>query len=174
MNTKSLLLAFSLFVVACFPAFAEILSSSSTHFTLRHEAKSVLPPDELWARLIQPSSWWHPEHTYSGDSQNISFEPTAGGLWLESWNEGSVIHGEVIFVKPRRVLRLNAPFGPLQELGAYTIWTIKLEAQDKGTRVIFEEVSHGPESAKMSDIAVAVDFVKGEAIKRLVNTTKNG
>ncbi len=148
---------------------AEIVSSSENHFELRHVAPSNRSAESMWQRLLQPASWWHPDHTYSGSSTNLSLDPRAGGLWLEEWPGGSVAHGEVVYVKEGNVLRLNAPFGPLQELGAYTIWTITVTATDGGSQVVFDEISHGPVTADMAEIAKAVDYVKGEAIRRLTN-----
>ena len=150
------------------PAAAEIVSASDSHFVLRHEATDTRSPDELWARLVDPASWWHPDHTYSGDAANLSLDVRAGGLWLESWDGGSVAHGEVVLVEFGSVLRMNAPFGPLQGVGAYTIWTITIEADGDGSRVIFDETSAAPAGTKMNELADAVDFVKTEAINRLV------
>jgi uncharacterized protein YndB with AHSA1/START domain len=149
------------------PAPAEVVSSSSGHFELRHEAVSTLAPDALWARLVQPATWWHPDHTYSGDAANLSLDPVAGGLWLEKWADGSVAHGEVVNVVEGRMLRLNAPFGPLQGAGAYTIWTITISPEGDGSHVVFDEIATGPPTADMAELAGAVDYVKGQAIERL-------
>lgn len=158
---------FILLLLLCTSVQAKILSSSDTHFVLRHEATSTLSTTQIWQRLIKPASWWHPEHTYSGDSNNLSLDANAGGLWLESWESGSVKHGEVLYIKNGKMLRLDAPFGPLQELGAYTIWTITIIPHGDGSKVQFDEVSSGPPSADLDEVAKAVDYVKGEAIKRL-------
>lgn len=147
---------------------AEIVSASDGHSVLRHEATDTRSPDELWARLIDPASWWHPDHSCSGDAANLSLDLEAGGLWLESWPGGSVAHGEVLLVEHGRVLRMSAPFGPLQGAGAHTIWTITISADDDGLRVVFDEVSTGPPGAGLDELAVAVDFVKSEAIGRRV------
>ncbi|MEL7448250.1 MAG: hypothetical protein AAFN78_03525 [Pseudomonadota bacterium] len=166
---KSVVMAAAAVVAFALPASAsaEIVSSSETHFVLRHEASSALSAEALWQRLLEPASWWHPDHTYSGSAQNLSLEPRAGGMWRETWDGGSVVHGTVLFVKSGSTLRMNAPFGPLQELGAYTIWTITITSADEGSTVVFDEVSSGPPSAGMAEIAKAVDFVKAEAIRRL-------
>ena len=152
------------------PAGAEVVSSSAGHFELRHEATSMLAPEALWARLVDPAAWWHPDHTYSGDAANLSLDPVAGGLWLEKWADGSVAHGEVINVVEGRTLRLNAPFGPLQGAGAYTIWTITISPDGDGSRVVFDEIATGPPTADMAELAGAVDYVKGQAIERLTST----
>ncbi len=157
-------------IVFCFStnvSNAEIVSSSDSHFVLRHEAQSTLSADELWQRLTQPATWWHPDHTYSGRAENLSLNAEVGGVWREDWDEGAVIHGTITFLRRGEILRMNAPFGPLQALGAYTIWTITISQDGDGSKVVFDEVSNGPPSADMAETAKAVDFVKGEAIIRL-------
>ncbi len=152
---------------------AEILSSSDTHFVLRQEAASSLPPDRLWQRLIRPADWWHPDHTYSGDASNLSLVAEAGGLWREDWSAGSVAHGEVKYVRHGEVLRLEAPFGPLQGLGAYTIWTITIEPAGGGSKVVFDEIATAPPGSDMAEMAKAVDYVKTEGIGRLVSVASD-
>jgi len=146
----------------------EITSSSAGHYVLHHEASSSRTAAELWQRLVRPESWWSPDHTYSGDASNLSFNAVAGGEWREDWDGGSVIHGRVIFVRDGSMLRLEAPFGPLQAAGAYTIWTITVEPTESGSRVTFDESAIAPADAALDSLAQAVDQVKSEAIRRLV------
>lgn len=153
---------------------AEVVASSDDHYTLRHEAGSAMTPDAMWARLIQPDTWWHPGHTWSSDAANLTLDPQAGGLWREDWAGGSVAHGTVLAVMEGRMLRLDAPFGPLQGMGVDVVWTITLEADDEtgGTIVIFEEVANGSSASGLDEIAPAVDSVKGEAIARLTRVNE--
>ncbi len=154
----------------CGIAQAKIISSSESHYVLQHEATSVLPPEKLWLRLIEPSEWWDPDHTYSGDSKNLILDAQAGGIWRESWDGNSVVHGTVLNVKTNELLRLDAPFGPLQALAVNTVWTITIEAHVDGSIVTFDEVANGGAESGLSELAKAVDFVKGEALSRLVDT----
>lgn len=165
-------IAHTLLVPACMvavsiPAGAEIVDATPTHYVLKQEAISTLTPAELWTRLIEPSSWWHPEHTFSGSAANLSLEPEAGGLWREDWDGGSVRHGAVVYIEEGKTLRLDAPFGPLQQVGAKTTWTITIEPSGDGSKVTFDEVAFGPPTSKLDELAPAVDFVKNEAINRL-------
>lgn len=160
-------------LLCCIPgqtALAEITSSSPTHFVLRHEAASTLTPDALWRRLINPAAWWHPDHTYSGDAGNLSLDAQAGGLWREDWDGGSITHGQVLLVETGKKLRLEAPFGPLQELGVYCVWTITITADGDGSLVEFGEIASGPPGANLGEMAKAIDFVKNEAIERLTSS----
>ncbi|MEM7081633.1 MAG: hypothetical protein AAF465_02785 [Pseudomonadota bacterium] len=148
---------------------AEVVTSSDTHYVLKHEGKSTLEPQALWRKLIKPATWWHPDHTYSGDATNLSLAAIAGGEWREDWAGGSVLHGKVVLALRHKTLRLEAPFGPLQELGAYVIWTITLTPNDGGSNVVFEERAVAPMGSALDSLAPVVDGVKAEAMSRLVN-----
>ena len=150
---------------------AKIIKSGPDHFTLQHEAISELPPEKVWKKLIKPSNWWHPDHTYSGSAKNLSFKARAGGHWKEVWPEGSVIHGTVLYIKKGETLRMNAPFGPLQEMAVTDIWTISLSPHDGGTKIVFDEIVNGHAQNNLEELAPAVDFVKQEAIQRLAATS---
>ncbi len=169
---KSLLTPFVLATLSATSiANAEIVQSAPDHFTLRHEGYSTLSPDQMWDRLIDPASWWHPDHTYSGKSENLSFDPKAGGLWQENWDKGSVTHGEVLIILDGQKIVMDAPFGPLSELAVQTVWTITLSAHETGTKVVFAEIVNGSLQSDLEDMAKAVDFVKTEAMTRLIGDT---
>ena len=100
---------------------------------------------------------------------NFSLDLKAGGLWLEQWEDGSVAHGQVLYVNPGKELRLDAPFGPLQQMAVNAIWTISISPHEDGSKVIFDEVVNGSTESNLEEMAVAVNFVKSEAIGRLVS-----
>ena len=168
MNTKLIVLPTIVFLLSI-PSLtqADVIAASSDHYQLQHTATSNHSPDKVWARLINPATWWHPDHTYSGDSANLSLVPHAGGLWSENWGANSVLHGSVLLIQENEMLRLNAPFGPLQEMGVSVVWTISLSATESGTTVTFDEIANGTAASKLNELAPAVDFVKSEAIRRL-------
>ena len=148
---------------------ADILAAAPDHYELKQEAVSTFTPGELWDRLIHPEIWWHPDHTFSGASEHLSLDLKAGGLWKEAWDDGSVAHGTVLTVLHGKLLRLDAPFGPLQDKGVTVIWTITLAAEGEGTRVTFTETANGTAASGLAELAPAVDYVKTEAITRLVS-----
>ena len=144
---------------------AEILESSDSHFVLRHEATSALSADTLWERLIEPSTWWESDHTFSGDAANLTLEVVAGGHWREDWDGNSVAHGRVLTVLKGRILTMEAPFGPLQAMGAYSVWTITITPNDDGTSTVaFDETAIAPPGEDMPAMAEAVNLVKSVAI----------
>lgn len=150
------------------PASAEVVASAPEHFTLQHEAVSTRAPDALWARLIEPSTWWEPSHTYSGNAANLSLTAAAGGAWREDWEGGSIVHGEVLYVKDGEELRLSAPFGPLQAMAVNVVWTITIAPHEEGSLVRFTEVANGTSASGLDRLAPAVDGVKAQALANLV------
>jgi uncharacterized protein YndB with AHSA1/START domain len=161
----------SLVIMIPYSTYAKVVKASPEHYHLKQQASSTLSPDMLWQRLIKPETWWHPDHTYSGDSANLSLDAQAGGLWQETWPSGSVLHGRVLLVTKNKQLRLEAPFGPLQEKAIDVIWTITLTPTEAGTNVLFEEIANGNDQSQLDELAPAVDFVKTEAIRRLIDNT---
>lgn len=151
-------------------AHGEVVKSSGDHYTLRQEGVSPLAPEALWDRLLKPDTWWHPDHTWSGSAENLSLNPHAGGPWMESWDGNVVEHGRVLALMENRMLRLDAPFGPLQGMGVTVTWTITLAPDEEtgGTRVVFDEVANGSSQSGLDQIAAAVDGVKTQAMNRLV------
>lgn len=149
------------------PGQADIIKAAPDHYTLKHEMQSSLSPQDMWSRLIKPETWWHPDHSYSGDAANLSLDAQAGGLWREDWPGGSTAHGQVLYIKSGEQMRLNAPFGPLQGLGVNVVWTITITVDGEGSMVTFDEIANGTSESGLDKLAPAVDFVKGEAIKRL-------
>ncbi len=146
---------------------AEVLKSGADHFSLKQEAVSELPPEDLWKKLISPPLWWH--HSYSGNVQNMSLDLKVDGLWKEEWGEGSVIHGRVLYIKDEEQLRLDAPFGPLQAMAVRDVWTITIAPHsDGGSIVTFEEIAIGSSDSGLDKLAPVVDQVKTEALMRLV------
>lgn len=80
------------------------------------------------------------------------------------------MHGEVLNAVPGKLLRLDAPFGPLQGMGVSVVWTISIKADGTGSLVTFDEIANGSASSKLDALAPAVDGVKAEAMRRLTST----
>lgn len=171
MKTTSILAALTALAVSsglASAAHAEIVTASDDHFTLKLEATTELTPEQVWERLIVPAEWWQSDHSYSGDAANLSLDATAGGLWREDWEGGSVWHGTVLQAQPQKTLSLSAPFGPLQGMAVTSIWTITLEPIEAGgTMIRFDHVTNGSSASNLAEIAPAVDFVKAQALAAL-------
>ncbi|OBV12300.1 hypothetical protein [Erythrobacter dokdonensis] len=153
------------------PASAEVVSSGPNGFVSRHEAIVEANPRDVWLALISPSGWWAAEHTWSGDSANLTLTPQAGGCFCEKIPEvnepdrftleGSVEHMRVIQAYPEVALRMQGALGPLQSEPVTGILTIAISKVDEGTRIVWEYNVGGAMRYEIPVIARAVDGVMG-------------
>jgi len=157
------------------PARAEWSAVGDDGFASRHVAMAQSTPEQSWDALIDVSKWWNGAHSFSGDAQNLTLDPRAGGCFCEMLPitadrkaPGSVRHMEVIFVDPGRAMRLTGALGPLQSEPVGAVLTITLKQEDGGTRILFEYVVGGTMRFPRDRIAPAVDSVIGEQLSRLV------
>src|SRR5690606_35124174 len=116
----------------------------------------------------RPAAWWSDAHTYSGSASNITVDLRPGGCWCEALPGGGVKHGEAVLVWPeQRMVRFDAPFGPLQSIGADAVLTMTWVDDEGGGRILkWSFVVTGPGVGAMAD---PVDGVLAEQFERLAN-----
>jgi uncharacterized protein YndB with AHSA1/START domain len=160
------------------PAAAEVAEASSSHFMLRGEMTTDAAPDQTWRALQRIGRWWNRAHTYSGDAANMRLDPRAGGCWCERWGGGqSVAHGRVLLNLEAggvRTLRLDAPLGPLQEMGVAAILTFTLAPHNQGTKITVTYRVNGDPSLGLDQLAPLVDTVLMEQLGRLGRYSEAG
>lgn len=165
MLTAALLLAFAA------PADAEIVKRATEGFIIRHEGMAKGTPAETWAALADWGGWWPGGHSYSGDAANMELEIEPDGELEEVWPGGQVLHGSVVAALPEKLLRLNAPLGPLQAVPVNAVLEFTLAPVGTGTRVGMVYHVAGPASVNAGRYADAVDKVFEEAFPRLLAHT---
>ena len=70
-------------------------------FEVRETVTLVVPPAEALRRVHATSGWWNKEHTYSGNSANLSLDARPGGCFCERFPKGGGIeHMRVAYVEP--------------------------------------------------------------------------
>jgi hypothetical protein len=149
------------------PSFAEVTAKTDAGFTLTYEVPVVAPADAVLTALGRPAAWWSSAHTYSGDAANITLDLRPGGCWCEALPGGGVRHGEVVLVWPgQRLIRVDAPFGPLQIMGANAVLTMSwADTPNAETRQLkWTFVANGPGVGPMAEV---IDGVMGEQFTRL-------
>jgi hypothetical protein len=146
---------------------AEVRARTDNGFTLGYERPVRAGSDTVLETVAMPSGWWSSDHTYSGDAANIRLDMIPGGCWCEALPGGGVKHAEVVMVWPgRRMVRFDAPFGPLQGMGADAVLTMTwADPPEGGERVLrWTFVVNGPGTGAMAD---AIDGVMTEQFRRL-------
>lgn len=161
-------------------AFAKVASVSPSGFDVTHEAEVAAPPARVYRALTdQVGMWWHPDHTHSKNSRNLSIAARPGGCFCEKLpNGGGAEHMRVVVAVPGELLRLQGALGPLQKAGlaGHLTWTLTREGDGDrpSTRVTLAYSVGGHMAAGLDRIAPAVDAVMGEQLKRLEAFVETG
>lgn len=157
-------------------AFAAVVSATETGFEVLEAASVAASPKESYARLINIAAWWNKEHTFSGDSANLTLDARPGGCFCERLKDGGgVQHLTVTYVAPNQALRLSGALGPLQALGVAGSMTIALTgAAAGGTDIALRYRVGGYTTDGVKKWAIPVDEVLGEQIARLKRLLDSG
>ncbi|OGN41819.1 MAG: hypothetical protein A2623_05545 [Caulobacterales bacterium RIFCSPHIGHO2_01_FULL_70_19] len=148
-------------------AAAEVSSRTDDGFTLTYERRVDASPDAVLSALARPSAWWSDAHTYSGSAANLRMDLRPGGCWCEDLPGGGVKHAEAVLVWPERnMVRFDAPFGPLQSLGADAVLTVTWAPapEGQGRLLKWAFVVVGPGAGALAD---PVEAVMAEQFGRL-------
>ncbi len=159
--------ALAMVALVASPAMAEVTQSEPGGFVSTHRLVIAAPPEQVWDTLIVPSSWWSGEHSYSGDSANITLDLRPGGCWCEKTRGGAVEHARVLYIDRARALRLSGAFGPLQSGAVTGTMTFTLTAQGAGTALTLTYVVGGYNPGGLAGFATAVDGVLGAQMPAL-------
>jgi uncharacterized protein YndB with AHSA1/START domain len=169
------ILAFLLVVALLEPAArAEVEQVTAHTMRIKHRVATTAAPGAVFKALGQIDRWWSPKHTYSGSAGSLSLKTEAGGCFCERWPDGSVEHGRVVEVRKDRLVRLQAPLGPLLELGVGAILTFTLEPNGSGTTLLLTYRVTGDATHGLPKLAPVVDQVLGEQVKRLAKLVDTG
>jgi len=129
----------------------------------------------VYRRFIRVGDWWASDHTYSGNSHNLTLEEKPMGCWCEKLpNGGSVKHMEVLFLMPGKRIVLGGGLGPLQSLGVTGSMTIELSAANGGTKMDVSYAVSGYMPAGLDKLAAPVNGVLTEQLTRLKNYAEHG
>ncbi len=170
--SASLALGVALFAA---PGVADVVASAPDGFTVQ----TVYDVDASPARVYQAfvgsiGSWWHPAHTFSGDSTRMSIDASPNGCFCEQLDSGGVRHMTVVYVDARKMVRLVGGLGPLQSEAVSGAMSWSFEAEGEGTRLIVTYKVAGSASTKLDEWAEPVDTVLAQAADRLVRFVTTG
>ncbi len=155
---------------------AEVVDSSSTGFTVKSDQFAKVPPDSLFKYLVSNvGNWWNPEHTWSGNSSNLSIQPFANGCFCETLaNGGSVRHMTVVYVIPGKLLRMEGGIGPLQMQAVTGSMTFEITPAPSGSKISLKYAVGGYIPGGAQKWASLVNRVLVEQVQRLVDYAETG
>jgi hypothetical protein len=172
---RTLLLAAAAAFAFAGAAQAEVKSAAEGRLVLENVVVVEASADKVYAALGRIGDWWDGEHSYSGKASNMTIKLEAGACFCEAIpGGGSIKHGEVVLAWPGKFLRLEAPLGPLQDLGVATALTYTLEPAGEGrTKVTQSYKASGLDAATLKG-APLFDMVIGGSLKRFKSYVETG
>lgn len=149
------------------PASAEVVSSNAHGFHVRETVQIVVPTDKAYSAFGQIGRWWNKEHTYSGDSANLSLALSPGSCFCERFPAGGGIeHLRVTYVDPGKRVVMTGSLGPLLYEATSGVMDVKIERIAGGSKVTLDYRVAGFAGGGAEKMAPLVDSVLAEQMNR--------
>jgi len=162
---KKLILTIALLPLS---ALASVTAVSEGGFSVQHQIETVASPDQVYAAMQRINEWWNPEHSWSGNADNLYFEARVRGCFCERLpDNGGVEHLHIIYLAPGKEVHLDGALGPLQGMAANGRMIWKIDATESGSEVTFTYHVTGFMEGGFAGLAPVVDGVISEQLNRL-------
>ena len=154
----------------------DVTDATAIGFSLVHEVTIDASRPAVWAAAIDDvGHWWNEDHTVAGVAGALSIDAVPLGCFCEALaNDDGVVHMTITFVNTNVILRLTGGLGPLGLMGVSGNMTWEFFDADNATKVRFSYAVGGYRPGGLDDIAAPVDFVIGEALRRLKSYIETG
>lgn len=151
------------------PGSAEVVSASPNGFEIREMVPLVVSPDAAFRAFAKLPEWWDPQHTYSGDSANLSLSLVPGGCFCERIPKtgGGVEHLRVTYVEPGKHVVLTGALGPLLYEAVAGVMDVEVKPIAGGSQLTIDYKAAGFAGGGAATLAPAVDQVLAAQLKRL-------
>ena len=141
-------------------ASAEVVSASSNGFEVRQTVNLVVPPAAAFDAFRNIGAWWDPEHTYSGDSANLSLALVPGGCFCERLPKGGGIeHMRVTYIEPGKHVVLTGALGPLLYEAVTGVMDVQVKTIAGGAQLTLDYKVAGFANGGADKLAPEVDGV---------------
>jgi uncharacterized protein YndB with AHSA1/START domain len=149
-------------------ATAQVQESSESHFIIERSVLLEADVESTWTMFTRIGDWWHPDHTYTMDTGNLSLHPAAGGCFCEALPSGGFVeHLRVVYADPGVMLRMSGGLGPLQEHAVSGAMTWSFSSEGSGTRLSLVYRVNGFVPGGLAGWAGPVDGVLAQQLSRL-------
>jgi len=154
---------------------AAVVDQQANGFSLQEKVTIKAAPEKVWAELVQPSHWWDPAHTFSGDPKNMTLDAEPGGCWCEKFPKGGgAQHMTIVNVVPNKLLRMRGALGPFQSTGMDGAMNIVLTQKGDTTEVQLVYNLGGYSWGGYESLPTSADGVLGLQIYRLKQLIETG
>jgi hypothetical protein len=150
------------------PAAADVVSAGPNGFEVREIVPLVVPAGVAFSSFRDVAAWWDPEHTYSGDSTNLSLALVPGGCFCERVPKtgGGIEHLRVTYVEPGKRIVLTGALGPLLYEATTGVMDVQVKTAAGGSQLILDYKVAGFANGGADKLAAAVDSVLAGQMKR--------
>jgi len=156
-------------------SFAEVLDSAQHGSKIKIERQVNVNKAQAYQQFIKVGQWWHPDHTWFGNAQNLSIDANVGGCFCEINADQQAMHMTVSYVEPNNEIKMLGGLGPLQMMGVNGGMSWKFEAIDENrTKIIFQYQVVGYLNGGLEKLAPIVDSVQNVQLTRLSNLLNRG
>lgn len=153
------------FSLVSMSAYGEVLHVADTGFIVENSYQTAASPEQAWEALINDiGRWWPADHTWFGDSANLSIEAKANGCFCEIDGERQVMHMQISFVDPGRLLRMTGGLGPMQQMGMTGALDWRIEAGEGGSTLTLTYRVNGINPDGFAELAPIVDAVQAQQL----------
>lgn len=151
-------------------AHAEIIYATDAGFHIRVTGEVIADAPESYSQFLHVGEWWSSDHTWFGQSKNLSIEPWMGGCFCEAAEGRSAMHMTVSYVDPGKELRMVGGLGPLSSLGLNGAMSWAFEPlEGGGTRVVHNYRVTGYYPDGLKNLAAMVNKVQTLQVSRLLS-----
>jgi hypothetical protein len=166
---RTLVILLASVALAGAPAHAAVVDSAAGGFTVRHVVEVRGQAINAYRTLVdRVNVWWQSDHTFSGNSVNLSMDARPGGCFCELLpGRGAVQHLMVVYADAGKLLRLTGGLGPLQDLAVEGTMTWKLTESLSTTTIEMTYRVGGYAPGGLAALAPVVDMVLGTQVGRL-------
>ena len=127
----------------------------------------VIPTDSAYSGFGRVADWWNKEHTYSGDSANLSMALSPGGCFCERLpNGGGIEHMRVSYLDPGKRILLTGSLGPLLYEATVGVMDMKFERTAGGSKITMDYKVAGFANGGAEKLAPLVDSVLADQFRR--------
>lgn len=160
-------LAAVLLLALASPAASKVVSSGEHGFELSYSHVFPGTPADVMDAFKNVEQWWNPDHTYSGNPENLSMALQPGGCFCEKLTAGGGIeHMRVSYADPGKRLVLTGSLGPLLYEATTGVLDVQFVKLAHGTRVDATYKVAGFAKGGAAKLAPLVDEVMGEQLTR--------
>lgn len=146
---------------------AEVISANPNGLHVRETVQLVVPTANAWDAFARIRDWWNKEHTYSGDSANLTLTLTPGGCFCERIPTGGGIeHMRVTYIEPGKRVVLTGSLGPLLFQATAGVMDVQVERIAGGSKVTLDYRAAGFAEGGADKLAPVVDGVLADQMRR--------